>query len=136
MIIKKPKIDIDTPDRKFWQRLGLSAARHIRKRTEKDGRDSDGKQFRPYSRGYESYRAKKGRSRTPNLSFTGRMMSALPQGVSATDKGAKIGLYGRQGGKAWYNELSGRKFLAISRKEADRINREVATWTARKNKLK
>lgn len=53
----KLKIDIDVPDKRFWQAIALDSARTIRERTEK-GQRVDGGGFKPYSKAYAKTRAK------------------------------------------------------------------------------
>lgn len=88
------------------------------------GQDINGGALKAYSKGYAARREQKGRSRTPNMRWTGAMMQSLSQEVKAGPQG----LIGRiffnatgygSGGKttpqvAKYN-LAIRKFFGLSR---------------------
>jgi len=96
-----------------WLKIGLDEAKEIRVRTESRGLDVANTSFRAYSKAYAAYRAEMGRGTMPNLSFTGRMLGALGQGVTSGANFAKITLSGEEGYKAWDNERMGREFLGM-----------------------
>ena len=134
--VKVPKIVIKDPSIKFWTGEGLTAAKDIRTRTESGGVDVDGKGFKRYSQSYAEKRTKMGRSSRPNLSFTSRMLGALGRGVKASTTGFKIRLTGEEGFKAWVNELAGRDFFGLSKKQKDDIFKRFTASYSKTNKLK
>jgi hypothetical protein len=137
--IKVPKItiEIDTPtDPTFWRGVGLETAKGIRKRTETQKVDADEQVFKPYSQVYKEYRRKKGRTTTPNLSFSGRMLGAIAAGVRATRHGVSIIMSGEEGAKAYENERRGREFFAISDRQVNSIRKLMQAWMEKKNRMK
>jgi hypothetical protein len=118
----------------FWKRVAIQIQAVIRRRTETAKVDWQGRAFKAYSPEYRKKRSDAGRSTTPNLSFTTRMLSSMK--ALSTKTRAIVRLSGQQGFKAWVNELSGRIFFAISKKEADRITKQVSDNVAKENKLK
>ena len=116
---------IDMLDSDDWRRLALEEAKEIRERTETRGLDVNNEVFKPYTKAYADYRAEKGRSTWPNLSFTGKMLGALGSNVSSTDTSATITLSGDEGNKAWSNERRGREFMGVTRERLDKIAEEL-----------
>ena len=106
-------LNVKLPTSADWLKVGMTEAREIRKRTETQGKDTENRPFKPYTKAYAEYRASKGRRTKPNLSFSGRMMGAVGSNVSTTRDSAKITLSGEEGLKAWGNEERGREFLGI-----------------------
>lgn len=70
----KRKIDRAIP--RALNRSGEKTVETIVDRTSR-GVSLSGGRFRPYSRQYRQYRAKEGRGSTPDLNFSGRMLSNL-----------------------------------------------------------
>jgi len=131
------KIDVSPPDEpRFWQAMALEEAKEIRKRTETDKVDVDGRSFKPYTTAYKKHRAKKGRGTTPNLSFTGKMLGALGQRIRPRKDGVKIQLSGNEGFKAWATEKHGREWFDISDKRMKAIAGKVARWIKKHRGLK
>lgn len=128
----KLKIDILPPDKQFWQAIALDSAATIRERTE-DGKSVDGNGFRRYSKAYAEKRRKTGRSTTPNLTWSGRMLGNIKS--IARKAGARISIIGEEGFKAWANEEAGRPWFDLSRKQRDIILKRVDAWMKRKNNL-
>ena len=86
--IDMPKLDLILPDEKFWKAAAIGTATDIRKRTETQGLDVKGKEFKPYSKDYREYRKQRGRSDKPNLSFSARMLGSMR--ASSTKKQARL----------------------------------------------
>ncbi len=77
-------------DKALMRDVGLMAIRAIQART-RQGRDSSGQPFRPYSPGYAKRKAAEvGASSTPNLTVSGDMLNAL-QIVEVTDATVTLG---------------------------------------------
>ena len=132
--IKQPNLTVKMPDDSgFWKRVALELRRKIRHRTETKKVDWRGMSFKRYSDSYAEARVKAGRSITPNLSFTSKMLASMKEIGKKTR--AIVRLSGNEGFKAWVNEPD-RIFFAISQQEADQINKQVADYTAKKNNLK
>ena len=116
-----PPLDLKTPKADWWEKRGIEAAKEIRVRTEDKGLDVKGQGFRAYSPSYSKYRAETGRSTTPNLSYSGRMLGAMAKGVRASKDKAVITLSGAEGGKAYTNEARGREFFSLSESQVDKL---------------
>ena len=145
-VTKKPSLKIKPPDRStFWKIAALQVQKMIRQRTERQGVDSDGRSFKPYSTDYKKRRqagkvSKAGggyhqaRTGKVNLSLSTKMLGSMKALGKRTK--AIIRLSGNEGFKAWVNELKGRVFFDISKKEADKVVQLVADEVTRQNKLK
>ena len=132
-IVSDLDLSLDLPDRRFWEGIAVEAKRTIHKRT-LSGYDVHGDRFKPYSRAYLEKRVKGGRTVTPNLTFTGRMLNSIRhKGYSDY---AKISLSGREGFKAWENQIMGREFFDLSENEFNDITKAVGKWLAKHNRLK
>ena len=127
------KIDILPPDKRFWQAVALESAATIRERTEQ-GKAVEGGGFRPYSKAYAKKRASTGRSTTPTLTYSGRMLGSIKSLARKT--GARISIIGSEGFKAWANEQMGRDWFDLSNKQRDTILKRVDAWMKRKNALR
>jgi len=132
--VKLPNIKAKPPKTKFWNKIGLKAAKDIRKRTEMRGKDVKGNKLLPYSAAYRKARvngevSKPGggtygrRSGTANLSLSGRMLGAIARGVRPKRTKVRLVLSGDEGGKAYANEKRGREFFDVSDKQAEAIAR-------------
>jgi hypothetical protein len=133
--IKVPDLEFETPAVKDWRAIGINETKEIRKRTEDRGKDYEQKGFKSYTKAYEDYRAASGRSRSPNLSFSGRMLGAMAKGIRPHSNMVKIILTGEEAIKAFGNEKRGRTFFSISKKRADEILKGIDIWLAKKNDL-
>jgi len=72
--------------------------------------------FKPYVEGYSIFRVKKGRSSTPNLNFTGKMLGALGL-VSASPFEAVVSFHDKaMGDRAGFNQKT-RPFMGVTAKE-------------------
>lgn len=120
-------LNIKLPTSADWLKLGLEEAKEIRQRTETRGRDVNNVSFKPYSAAYAAYRAQMGRSTTPNLSFSGRMLGALGSNVRSDNESAKITLAGEEGFKAWSNERRGREFMGVTPDRLQLLAEQFAT---------
>lgn len=129
----KLNLALDKPSRKFWQGIALEAAKTVRKRTEA-GNDLEGNKFKSYTAKYEAFRVKHGRSRTPNLTYSGKMLGAFR--TKAYTDGAKVTVSGSEGLKAWANEQRGREFFDLNDNEFDSIVKKIDLWLKRRNQLK
>ena len=77
-------------DKALMREVGLMAVRAIQDRT-RQGRDSDGRAFAPYSPGYARAKARElGASSTPNLTVSGDMLNTL-QVIEVTDTSVTLG---------------------------------------------
>ncbi len=132
--IKMPDLSIDMPGKTFYQAAALEVKKRIRKRTETDKKDYQGKGFKKYSAKYGIYRSKSGRGVKPNLSFSGKMLGSMK--VLASKITGKVVLSGEEAKKARGNEARGRIFFALHDKDRDAVMKLVTNWMGRKNKLK
>lgn len=119
--VKLPPLDLSIPGIRFWNEAGLQAVKEIRIRTETKGEDSEGNRFRPYSPKYRAFRVESGRSGTPNLSFSGRMLGSMARGIRAEKDNVKVQMSGEEGGKAFTNEQRGREFFNLSESQVDKL---------------
>lgn len=134
--IISPDLKIVTPNRQFYEALALDLAKQIRQRTEKKGVDVDDQKFKPYTKRYRKYRIEKKRSAWPNLSFTGKLMGAIGRGAHGYPNKAVIALSGQEGLKAWGNEVRGREFFNLTKKQVDATVKKISLWLKRRNRLK
>ena len=138
--IGKIEIDIETPaNRKFWRRVGEGVRDVIHTRTYDRGEDADRHTFKPYSKAYEAKKRKAGLpSFKPNMSFSGRMLTAMKRGIRPRlrGNGVRLILSGEEGGKAYINEKRGREFFAMSDKNRVTIIKMVDRELVRLNGLK
>lgn len=132
--IKMPDLTIDMPDRTFWQAAALEVKKRIRVRTETDKKDYRGNAFKGYTQEYKEFRAKKGRSVTPNLSFSGKMLGAMK--TLFTSKLGKVVLSGEEAAKARGNEKRGRVFFALASSDERSVLNLIDKWMTKKNRLK
>jgi len=133
MATKIPSLKIAIPaDPTFWKALALDSQRSIRTRTGEQGLDHKNRAFKPYKDSTLKSRSKRGRTGWVNLTDTGRMLGGMT--ASGQSKKGKVVLSGRQGGKAYFNELKGRVFFALSTTQQKSIIKRVANWVVKKNK--
>jgi len=133
--VTMPDLTIKPPtSTSYWYSVASQLGRDIRKRTETSKVDWSGRRFKGYSDQYKKLRAKAGRSSTPNLSFSSKMLASM-RAIGSKTKSV-LRLSGEQGFKAWVNEKNGRIFFAISQKDADKIAKNVSAKVAKDNKLK
>lgn len=135
-----PDLTIVTKDRKMWRGISVDAKKEMIKRTQR-GRDIRGFPFPKYTPEYAKAKAEgkiKGHGArgagVVNLTLSGRMLNSIARRV--LDTKAFLVLSGTEGGKAWSNELKGRRFFDISKQEANKIVKRVANWLSKKNGLK
>jgi hypothetical protein len=133
--VRVPKITIKNPDQRFWQSVGIQEVAEIHKRTLKR-KDANERQFDKYSESYKKLRAKAGRSRHVNLTFSGRMLKSMGRGIRASRNRVRLIMSGEEGFKSWVLERGGREFFSISKKREEAIRRNVIKWMTKKNKLK
>lgn len=96
----------------------LQAQTIIKTRTAK-GVDVSGAPFKPYSKTYEAFRKSKGRSATPNLMFSGRMLNSM-KATANKNKGVLFFSRSEESKKAAFNNRT-RRFFDLSKKELGRI---------------
>ena len=133
MATKMPNMKIDVPnDPTFWKALALDAQRVMRSRTGGQGLDHRDRAFKPYKPATLVDRSKRGRTSWVNLTDTGRMLGGMT--ALGQSKKGKVVLAGAQGAKAYFNELKGRTFFALSKKQQKGIIKRVADWIVKKNK--
>jgi len=102
------------------QRIALIGINIIQDRTAEGQGYKDGA-FKPYSESYAAFRAKEGRTLTPNLTMSGNMMAAMTS--KANHKQAEIFFRGaEESSKAAYNNQT-RPFFGFSRDEEQRLLR-------------
>lgn len=133
--VRLPRLEVDCPDKAFFQRVAITEIREIHKRT-LQGTDADETAFKPYSKAYAKVRAKAGRTSQVNLTFSGRMLASMARAIKLRKNGATIYLAGSSGFKAWNLEEKGREFFAISDKRGKAIYDKVREWLTKKNGLK
>lgn len=75
--IKMPDLSLDQPDQTLFRAAALETKKRIRVRTETNKKDYLGRGFKRYTPEYSKFRTSKGRSNTPNLSFSGRMLGSM-----------------------------------------------------------
>lgn len=132
-VTKRPSLKLEMPSRTFWTAAAIEAKKRIRQRTETGKKDHNNRAFKPYREEYKILRAKKGRSTTPNLSFTGKMLGAMR--IAVTNRIGKVVLSGEEALKAAGNEARGRIFFALAPPDIDAIYKMVDRWLAKKNRL-
>jgi hypothetical protein len=98
----------------------LQAETIIKQRTAQ-GKDVNGNPFKRYSDSYSSFRAKAGRSRTPNLMFSGRMLNSMKVKASKTT-GVLFFSRAEESRKAAFNNRT-RRFFDLSKKELSRLHK-------------
>jgi len=96
----------------------LQAQTIIKKRTSA-GVDVNGKAFAPYSNAYSAFRSKSGRSTTPDLMFSGRMMASM-KATASSRRGVLFFSRAEESKKAAFNNRT-RKFFDLSKKELERL---------------
>jgi len=109
--------------KKLLNEIGSTATAMITQRT-LAGTDVDGKAFKAYSPLYKQTRAKKGRSTTVNLSFTGRMLAAIKHKLISKTQVMLHFSRGEEGRKALYLSKE-RNFFGISKNELHKINEKL-----------
>lgn len=96
----------------------LQAQTIIKTRTAK-GVDVNGAPFKAYSKTYAAFRSKKGRSTTPDLMFSGRMMASM-KATATKNEGVLFFSRSEEARKAAFNNRT-RRFFDLSKKELTRI---------------
>ena len=105
--------DIPTFTKKFWKAIGDEVADQIRVHTTKDGKDVEGKKFKPYSRSYKARKAlgrvkrQSSTSSKVDLQLTGDMMRNL-QTRGFTNNQVTIGWSSTNAQKIQWNADMGR----------------------------
>ena len=118
--LKRNPRELKKLQKKGLQRIALIGINIIQDRTA-DGQGYKDGAFKPYSESYAAFRSKKGRTLTPNLTMSGKMMAAMTS--KANDKRAEIFFRGAtESGKAAYNNQT-RPFFGFSRDEEQRLLR-------------
>ena len=90
----------------------------IKDRT-RQGKSVSGGGFKSYSKSYRKVRAKRGASLTPNLKFTGEMLSNMSFKRLSNTKGQVFFPNRIQNIKAFFNDQT-RPFFSVNKKEEDR----------------
>lgn len=137
-VLRKPlRFDDALPRTRWWKKIAIREASHIKERTQQDGKGIDNKQFKAYKPEYAKAK-KEGRLRTPqggtygarsgkvDLTLSGRMLNALFRNIRATKRNAVIGLTGEPAQKAQWMEDQDRAFFGISDDRADAIADDYA----------
>ncbi len=88
------------------------------------GESVNGGAFKEYSPEYKNQRAKKGRSLTPNLSWSGRMLSSITHKILSKTKVMLTFSRGEEGKKAYFNDQT-RPFFSLNQQEMATINEKV-----------
>ena len=132
-VSKVPNLKLKMPPVSFYRGVGIDAHKSIRVRTETKKVDFEGKGFKAYTPDYAAFRTQKGRSATPNLSFTGAMLGSIQ--VLAKKGMASLLLSGESGRKAWGQESQGRLFFYLSKKEKTVIVAKLKAYMTKKNRL-
>jgi hypothetical protein len=143
--VKMPDLSLDVKgDTRQWLGVATEIQKSMLKRT-LAGVSVTGRPFKAYTADYLKKRTagkvgKPGggyygsRPGTVNLSLSSQMLNAM-RAVGKRTKGFVV-ISGNAGFKAWVNELKGRKFFGISKKESAKVTKRVADFISRKNKLK
>lgn len=113
-IPRRLRAKLDKNKKRAMQRVVLQGVSIIEQRTAK-GQGFKGGRFRPYTPEYALFRSQSGRGTTPNLEFTGRMLSALTQ---TADKRKGVIFFSRanEARKAAFNNQT-RPFMGFTRDE-------------------
>ena len=98
----------------------LQARTIITERTAK-GVDVNGAPFKPYTKTYAAFRRSRGRSTTPDLMFTGRMLASM-KAKADRDKGVLFFSRSEEARKAAFNNRT-RRFFDLSKVELRRIQK-------------
>jgi hypothetical protein len=96
----------------------LQARTIIAERTAK-GVDVNGAPFKPYTATYAAFRSRQGRTVTPNLMFTGRMLASMKV-TADSRKGVLFFSRSEEARKAAFNNRT-RRFFDLSKNELKRI---------------
>lgn len=98
----------------------LQARTIITQRTAR-GVDVDGAPFKPYTKTYAAFRRSRGRSTTPDLMFTGRMLASM-KAKADKNKGVLFFSRSEEARKAAFNNRT-RRFFDLSKDELRRIQK-------------
>lgn len=109
------------------EKIGSTVVAFIRTRTLR-GVDAKGKTFKRYNPDYARQRRRKGRTTTPNLSFTGRMLNALISKITGKNKVRIQFSRSEEGEKAFYQEQKGREIMGLTNEEENKITKVVQSW--------
>jgi len=110
------KIKNGIPSKKNMEAISSTGITLIQARTQR-GSDASGKRFKKYSKGYEKFRKKKGRSSKPDLTFTGKMLGSM-QVTKSKKRKATIGFSRvEESNKAFWNTDNDRDFMGFTRKD-------------------
>lgn len=91
------------------------------------GKEITGSSFKPYSKGYAKYKAKKGRSTSVDLTFTGKMLGAITSRVYEQGKNLIGKIFfssSDEAKKAGYNQQD-RKFFGLSTAQKQAITKAL-----------
>ena len=99
-------------------KAGVFIENIIKQRT-RQGRSVNGGSFKSYSKGYAKHRSARGHSSTPNLFYSGRMLSNMTFKRLSKTKGQIFFPNREQNIKAFYND-STRNFFDVNRSEEDK----------------
>jgi hypothetical protein len=126
LMLKIDKLQLKWPDNTIFSRIGILVEQNILQRTA-NGEDVEGGQFKPYSEAYLKKRKSLGLPTTPDLFFSGDMLSAM----TFTAKEDEVRLFflptqDKEGvsnpAKAFWNDQT-RRFFALSAEDINEINR-------------
>jgi len=118
-IPRKLRSKADKNKKRAMQRVVLQGVSIIEQRTAK-GQGFKGGRFRAYKPEYALFRSQAGRGTTPNLEFTGRMLSALTQ-TATKSKGIVFFAQSAEAKKAAFNNRT-RPFMGFSRDERKELS--------------
>jgi hypothetical protein len=129
-----PDLSLEMISRQEWKMAAIQAKKMIKQRTQEEKVDYKRRPFKAYSEDYKKLRLRKGRNATPDLTFSGKMLTAMSP-YSTAKKGAVVysGFYSKI---ARGNEARGRIFFALSSSDETKILKMVDKWMAKKNGLK
>lgn len=117
-------------DAALMARLGSFAEFIIKQRTAQ-GRDVNGKLFKPYSEKYKLFRQEAGRGQIPNLFFSGRMLGALTHRTEGSDTVRLFFHDAQQAAKASGNQRH-REFFGLSADDITLLMKDLETELAGK----
>ena len=125
----KTDLDFEAMKRTALDRLERETQRAVSDETTalimrtRRGVDVEGRGFAPYSESYADYKAEKGRNRTPDLTFTGKMLAAITHRIErrATELLGEVFFNSTaEAQKARFNQAT-RRFFGFSKEQVGRI---------------
>lgn len=128
-LIRLGKLKDLLENERFWNEVGAFQKTKIEVRTA-EGKDYEGKPFKPYSAGYKKIRTEANLPvNKPDLNFKGHMLASMNVKV-LTGPIVKLGFPAKQSLKAAYNNKK-REFFRVSEQDKNKVIEMVTAETDR-----